>query len=81
MLKKIVALCLITILLLGTACAPVTCPSESIASENIANIIAKYREVIPQRMQQENVAGLAVAVVDERSILWAEGFGYTDWDE
>jgi CubicO group peptidase (beta-lactamase class C family) len=31
-------------------------------------------------MQEENVPGLAVAVVDDQNILWAEGFGYTDWD-
>jgi CubicO group peptidase (beta-lactamase class C family) len=80
-LKKIVSLCMAAILLLGPACAPVPSLSGLIVSDAIADIIAKYREEIPQRMHQENVAGLAVVVVDEHSILWAEGFGYTDWDE
>jgi CubicO group peptidase (beta-lactamase class C family) len=31
-------------------------------------------------MQQENIPGLALAVVDDQKILWAEGFGYTDTD-
>jgi CubicO group peptidase (beta-lactamase class C family) len=61
----------------ATACAAAPSPSGLIASDAIADIIAKYREEIPQRMQQEDVAGLAVVVVDEHSILWAEGFGYT----
>ena len=31
-------------------------------------------------MQEENVPGLAIAVVDDQNILWEEGFGTTDWD-
>ena len=80
MLKKIFAFCLTTVLLYGTACTSVPKPSGSIVSDDIADIIAKYRLEIPQRMQQENVPGLALAVVDDQNILWAEGFGYTDWD-
>lgn len=80
MLKKILALCLVAVLLYGTACTSVPEPSGSIASDDIADIITKYREEIPQRMQEENVAGLAIAVVDGQNILWAEGFGYTDWN-
>jgi CubicO group peptidase (beta-lactamase class C family) len=80
-LKKFVSLCAVATLLLGPACAPVPSPSGLITSDAIAGIIAKFREEIPPRMQQENVPGLAVVVVDERSILWAEGFGNTDWDE
>jgi CubicO group peptidase (beta-lactamase class C family) len=79
--KKIFLLCLITTLLLATACAPAPSPSDLIASDEIADIIATYRQEIPQRMQQENVSGLAIVVVDDQNILWEEGFGYTDWDE
>ena len=79
MLKKTISLCWAVALILVTACAPG--PAGLIASEAIADVIAKYREVIPQRIQQENVAGLAIVVVDDQRILWAEGFGYTDWDE
>ena len=76
-LKKFVSLCWAVALFLATACAPTPNPSGLIASDDIADVIAKYREEIPQRMQQENVAGLAVVVVDNQHILWAEGFGYT----
>ena len=81
LLKKIFVLCLTGILLYGAACTPTTIPSSSIASDEIASTIEKYRQEIPLRMQQENVAGLAVVVVDDQNILWAEGFGYTDWDQ
>ena len=80
MLKKVFAVCLIAILLFGTACAPAAKPSSPITSDEIADIIAKFRQEIPQRMQRENVPGLAIAIVDDQNILWAEGFGYTDWD-
>lgn len=80
MLKKLLTLCSMLILLNGTACTAALKPSGSIATDDIADIITKYREEIPQRMQEENVAGLAIAVVDDQNILWAEGFGYTDWN-
>ena len=80
MLKKIFVLSFIAILLCGTACTPTPTPSSSITSDAIADIIEQYRQEIPKRMEQENVAGLAIAVVDDQNILWEEGFGYTDWD-
>ncbi len=79
MLKKIFALCLTVSLLYGTAGTPASNPSSSITSDDIAGIIEQYRQEIPQRMQQENVPGLAIVVVDDQNILLAEGFGYTDW--
>ncbi|HET9906206.1 MAG TPA: serine hydrolase domain-containing protein [Anaerolineales bacterium] len=80
MLKKILALCLTAILLSEAACASIPKPASTIASDEIADIIAEYREEIPQRMKQEHVPGLAIVVVDDQNILWAEGFGYTDWN-
>src|SRR5919108_1482087 len=81
MLKKIFTLFLAIILLYGTAYTPIPKPLSPITSADIADIIEQYRQEIPERIQQENVAGLAIAVVDDQHILWAEGFGYTDWDE
>jgi CubicO group peptidase (beta-lactamase class C family) len=51
-----------------------------VASADIDELIAKYRQEIPQLMQQENIPGLAIAVVDSQKILWTEGFGFTDTD-
>ena len=78
MLKKIFALCLAVVLLI--ACTPVSNRPESVTSDAIADIIEQYRQEIPQRMQQEHVPGLAIVVVDDQNVLWAEGFGFTDWD-
>src|SRR6266498_3553382 len=81
MLKKIFALCLTISLLYGTACTPAPNPSSSITSDDIAGIIEQYRPEILANMQQDHISGLAIAVVDDQRILWAEGFGYTDWDK
>lgn len=32
-------------------------------------------------MQTRRIPGLAIAVVDDQGMLWAEGFGFTDWDK
>jgi CubicO group peptidase (beta-lactamase class C family) len=44
----------------------------------VANMIATYRERIPELMTEQDVPGLAVAVVDRDRVLWAEGFGDRD---
>jgi CubicO group peptidase (beta-lactamase class C family) len=40
----------------------------------------EYTRSIPRRMAEEAVPGVAVAVVDDQAVLWAAGFGTTDWD-
>jgi len=50
-------------------------------AENPAQpVIDKYRALIPQMMQEQRIPGMAIAIVDDNQVLWAEGFGYTDWD-
>ena len=65
-----------------TACGTVQSGPDSspIASASIADIVSRYRQQIPERMRQANVPGLAIVVVDDKDVLWSEGFGYTDWD-
>ncbi len=43
-------------------------------------VFRKYSEEIPRLMAGHDLPGLAVAVTDERQLLWAEGFGFTDRD-
>ena len=57
-----------------------TVPPQAPTPDSIAGIFDNFRQQIPARMQQENVSGLAIVVVDDQGILWSEGFGYTDWD-
>jgi CubicO group peptidase (beta-lactamase class C family) len=56
-------------------------PADPPSPDAIADIVERYRQEIPLRMEQEDVPGLAIAVVDDRGILWEESFGYTDWDK
>lgn len=41
-------------------------------------IIEGYRQRVRRIMAEQNIPGLAVAVVDDQRVLWSEGFGYTD---
>src|SRR5512135_2587780 len=81
MLKRTSAQCLAVVLLLGMAWTPAPPPPAASPADGIAAIIEKYRQEIPQRMQQEAIPGLAIAIMDDQEILWIEGFGYTDWDK
>jgi CubicO group peptidase (beta-lactamase class C family) len=81
MLHKALMIC-ISIILLSTA-TPISHPvaqSGQVAAD-INGIIEKYQQEIPQHMQQDNIPGLAIAIVDDQGILWNQGFGYTDWDQ
>jgi CubicO group peptidase (beta-lactamase class C family) len=74
---------LIVIAILSACSVPAElAPSATtpIASDEMGDIIAKYRREIPRLMEQENIPGLAIAVVDDQGTLWAEGFGFTDTD-
>ncbi len=48
------------------------------STPDISSVIQELRSSIPERMRAENVPGLALVVVDESRVLWAEGFGYAD---
>ena len=41
-------------------------------------LIEDFRKTVPGIMKQHKVPGVAFALVDERGILWAEGFGTTE---
>lgn len=43
-----------------------------------ATVIARYRTRIPDLMAEQDVPGLAVALVDRDRTLWVEGFGHLD---
>jgi CubicO group peptidase (beta-lactamase class C family) len=51
-----------------------------LANEATQSVIDKYRTLIPQIMRKQRIPGMAVAIVDDTRVVWAEGFGYTDWD-
>ncbi len=41
-------------------------------------IIADLREEIDKTMEEQNIPGLAIAIVTKAKLIWTEGFGYTD---
>jgi CubicO group peptidase (beta-lactamase class C family) len=60
--------------------AVVASPTAATAVPAYSNsrVIEKYRQLLPQIMKENNIPGLSLAVVDDKQVLWAEGFGVTD---
>lgn len=81
-MQKFLSVLIVVIIVSACSVGAEIAPSAptSTASADMDDIIAQYRREIPQLMQQENVPGLAIVVVADQKILWAEGFGFTDTD-
>ena len=43
-------------------------------------VLNKYRQFFPEIMVKDKIPGLSIAYVDRDGILWAAGFGYTDYN-
>jgi CubicO group peptidase (beta-lactamase class C family) len=81
MIKKLSPVFLSIVLLTALAPLNVSLAQSTPSTDDISQVVEKFRQEIPQRMHQENIPGLAIAVVDDQGVLWSEGFGYTDWDQ
>lgn len=46
---------------------------------NIVNVVNEFRSSVPEIMKRDKISGCALALVDDKEILWAEGFGTTDF--
>jgi CubicO group peptidase (beta-lactamase class C family) len=68
------------VLFLAGSIGPLESPPRALADDAARPVVAKYRERIPTLMAEEDVPGLAVAVVDRDRTLWVEGFGRLDRD-
>jgi CubicO group peptidase (beta-lactamase class C family) len=62
-----------------TATGPVA-TAKSPVPAGAAAVIATYQARIPELMAEQDVPGLAVALVDGDQVLWTEGFGHLDGD-
>jgi len=81
---RISTLMTLTIILLGTgassqdtsfaASAPVSEPPLR-TSEPVGDIVADLEEFVPTHMDQEGIPGLAIALIREGEVVWADGFG------
>ena len=47
-------------------------------ADAVVDVIGRYRERIPELMAEQQIPGLAVALVDADEVLWLEGFGKTE---
>ena len=62
----------------ATSIGPLDSTPRAVAANPAATVIAKYRGSIPQSMREQDVPGLAIALVDAKRPLWVEGFGHLD---
>ena len=75
--RAIVAAAVVGMLLTATS-GPADAGAASAPQDNgVAAVIARYRSTIPELMDEEQVPGLAVAVVDGDGVVWQQGFGST----
>ncbi|MCP4396730.1 MAG: beta-lactamase family protein [bacterium] len=70
-IKKSIICCIIVLTLIFISI------NNSMAAE-YDSIIPALSQAIEEAMQQANITGLSVALVDDQEIVWAEGFGYAD---
>jgi CubicO group peptidase (beta-lactamase class C family) len=59
---------------------PPSAPSKVRAANPAAFVITKYQQRIPELMAEQNIPGLAVALVDGDQVAWTQGFGHVDGD-
>jgi len=45
---------------------------------SLTEAVEKFRTGAPKRMKEGNIRGVAIALVDQQGLVWAEGFGYAD---
>lgn len=58
--------------------ASVAAPGHGASHDVVTDMIATYRERIPELMAEQDVPGLAIAVIDRDRVLWTKGFGDRD---
>lgn len=64
----------------GGATARATPAPQRDGDAGVAAVIARYQERIPELMAEEDLPGLALAVVDGDRVVWQQGFGSTERD-
>jgi CubicO group peptidase (beta-lactamase class C family) len=76
---KTIAAGIIVAALLGCfGCATMPPKPASFAREDYSYTKDFISRVIKREMKKNDVAGLSIALVDDRQIIWAEGFGWAD---
>jgi CubicO group peptidase (beta-lactamase class C family) len=55
--------------------------SQIVNDSSYIDMINRFQKEIPELMKKKNNVGVAVALTDEKGVIWAQGFGYTDNDK
>lgn len=85
-MREVARIAIVTILLvlmpaacttLSAAIPQTECYKREDLDPKVDAVIEAFRDSVPKLMKKGDVSGYAVALVDERGILWTEGFGYT----
>ncbi len=63
-------------LLVGCATPPAD--RHSIVTRGYEATRTRVAEMIPDEMAKQGVVGLSIALVDDHTVVWADGFGYAD---
>jgi len=69
---------IILILVLLTGCTSTEVKYTRPARGDYETAFAYLGEYIEAQMKKSKVVGLSVAVVDDKEVLWTQGFGYAD---
>jgi CubicO group peptidase (beta-lactamase class C family) len=62
----------------GTDIPTTSSVAAAVGDDGAATVVARYRERIPALMAEQDVPGLAVALVDKDRTVWLAGFGRLD---
>jgi len=63
---------------LGIAIPATGCQKRKGLKPEIGVVIDQFRASVPAIMKKSKIPGAAIALVDDKGIIWAEGFGYTN---
>ena len=75
---RIISKYFIVLVLLFSSCIPFAIKSPVDSTYDYPSLIQKYQSEIKKKMKSLKVEGVSIALIDEDSVVWAEGFGYAD---
>lgn len=81
-LKRVI--CIVSILLIIGIGADATAAADGYDktdfTKNNPKMIEHFQDMVRHMMEVDGIPGVSITLLDDKSILWAEGFGYTDRD-
>jgi CubicO group peptidase (beta-lactamase class C family) len=69
---------LLLVISLVTACSTMPPNASPVARDDISGVQNQLESYIQHEMEQSQLAGLSIALVDDQKIIWTRGFGWAD---